>query len=164
MDKKKSHQWNFVFEALPALFHGQTDGFIKYLDKDGVKFLKFWWDHIGDRIPEEKRVSAAGLTFEKEELNPKTRLITLTLPSPKEDGDVYFVGLIPRPERRFAMVRFYTSSMFVLIRKDSVDQPNRTSFGQVTPKGNYHELGIGLKPTHQDFKRIIKNRLEKKKK
>ncbi len=163
MDKNKSHQWNFVFEALPALFHSQTDSFVKYLDKDGVKFLKFWWDHMGDKLPAEKRVTAAGLTFEKDDLNPKTRLITITLPSPREDGDTYFIGLIPRPERRFAVVKLYNSSMFVLIRKDDVNLPNHTSFGEVTPKGNYRERGIGLKPTKQDFKRIIKNRVEKKK-
>ena len=164
MEKNKSQQWNFVFDAMPALFHSQTDNFVKYLDKDGVKFLKFWWDHIGDRLPEEKRVSPAGLTFEKEELDPKNLLIIITMPSPKENGDVYFIGLIPKPERRFAMVKFYNSTMFVLCRKDEVDQPSRTSFGIVTPRGNYHEYGIGLKPTKQDFKRIIKNRLEKKKK
>lgn len=164
MDAKKSHQWNFVFDAMPALFHSQTNSFVKYVDKDGVKFLKFYWDHIGDRLPENKRVSAAGLATEKEDLDDKNLLITITLPSPKENGDVYFIGLIPKPERRFAFVRFYTSTMFVLIRKDDVDQPNRTSFGEVTPKGNYIERGIGLKPTKQDFKRIIKNRLERKKK
>jgi len=163
MDNKKSHQWNFVFDAMPALFHGQTDGFVKYIDKDGVKFLKFYWDHLGDRLPEEKRVSAAGLTVEKEEINPKTQLITITLPSPREDGDVYFIGLIPKPERRFAFVRFYTSTMYVLVRKDNVEQSHRTSFGEVTPRGNYHERGIGLAPNKQDFKRIIKNRLERKK-
>ena len=163
MEKNKSQQWNFVFDALPALFHSQTDSFVKYLEKDGVKFLKFWWDHMGDKLPPESRVTAGGLTFEKEDLNAKTQLITITLPSPREDGDAYFIGLIPRPERRFAIVKFYNSSMFVLIRKDDVNQPNRTSFGEVTPKGNYRERGIGLKPTKQDFKRIIKNRVEKKK-
>lgn len=163
MDNKKSHQWNFVFEVMPALFHSQTDSFMKYLDTDGAKFLKFWWDHMGDRLPAEKRVSAAGLTFEKDDIDSKTRLIIITLPSPKEDGDVYFIGLIPKPERRFAMVRFYNSHMFVLIRKDDVNQPHRTSFGEVTPKGNYHERGIGLNPTKQDFKRVIRNRLERKK-
>ncbi|MEL7591516.1 MAG: hypothetical protein AAGU17_09540 [Anaerolineaceae bacterium] len=163
MDKNKSHQWNFVFEAMPTLFHSQTDGFMKYLDKDGVKFLKFWWDHMGDKLPDEKRTTPAGLTFEKQEIDAKNKLILITLPSPRENGDAYFIGLIPRPERRFAFVKFYTSTMFVLIRKDDVDQPNHTSFGIVTPRGNYHEYGIGLKPTQQDFKRVIKNRLEKKK-
>lgn len=163
MDKNRSHQWNFVFDAMPALFHSQTDNFVRYLDKDGVKFLKFWWDHIGDKMPEEKRVSAAGLTFEKDEINAKNRLILITLPSPRENGDVYFIGLIPKPERRFAVVRLYNSTMFVLCRKDNVDQPHHTSFGIVTPRGNYRESGIGLAPTKQDFVRIIKNRVEKKK-
>ncbi|MBP9675153.1 MAG: hypothetical protein KBD67_00280 [Anaerolineaceae bacterium] len=163
MDNKKSHQWNFVFEALPALFHSQTDGFMKYIDTDGVKFLKFYWDHTGDKMPEEKRVSSPGLNYEKHTIDEKTQLVLITLPSPKEDGDAFFVGLIPKPERRFSIVRFYNSTMFVLLRKDDVDQPNRTSFGEVTPRGNYHERGVGLKPTKQDFIRIIKNRLEKKK-
>jgi hypothetical protein len=163
MDKKKSHQWNFAFDAMPALFHSQTDGFVKYLDKDGVKFLKFYWDLLGDKLPEEKRISAAGLTFTKEVIDSKNHLVIITLPSPKEDGDPYFIGLVPKPERRFAIVRFYNSTMFVLLRKDDADHANRTSFGEVTPKGNYHERGIGLKPTQQDFKRIIKNRLERKK-
>ena len=163
MDIKKSHQWNFVFEALPALFHSQTDAFMKYLDKDGVKLLKFYWDHTGDKMPEEKRVSSPGLAVEKDQIDEKTQLITITLPSPKEDGDAYFVGLIPKPERRFAIVRFYNSTMFVLTRKDDVDQPNRTCFGEVTPRGAFHTRGVGLKPTKQDFKRIIKSRLERKK-
>jgi hypothetical protein len=164
MDKNKSHQWNFVFEAMPTLFHSQTDGFMKYLDKDGVKFLKFWWDHMGDKLPDEKRTTPAGLTFEKTEIDARNPLVLITLPSPREDGDAYFIGLIPKPERRFAIVKFYTSKMFVLCRKDDANQPNRTTFGIVTPRGNYHEYGIGLKPTLQDFKRTIKNRVEKKKK
>jgi hypothetical protein len=163
MEKNRSHQFNFVFDVMPALFHSQTDGFQKFIDKDGVKFLKFYWDHLGDQLPEEKRTSSAGLTVEIDQLNKKTRLITITLPSPKEDGEVYFVGCIPRPERRFAFVRFYTSTMYVLCRSDKVNHAHRTSFGEVTPRGNYRETGVGLNPTKADFKRIIKNKLERKK-
>ena len=119
---------------------------------------------MGDKLPAEKRVSAAGLRFVNEEIDSKTKLVIITLPSPKEDGDTYFIGLIPKPERRFAMIRLYNSHMYVLLRSDGVDQPHRTSFGEVTPRGNYHEYGVGLNPTQQDFKRVIKNRLERKRK
>jgi hypothetical protein len=163
MEKNRSHQWNFVFDVMPALFHSQTDGFQKYIDKDGIKFLKFYWDYLGDQLPAEKRASSAGLALEIEQLDKKTRLILITLPSPKEDGDAYFIGLIPKPERRFAWVKFYTSRMYVLCRSDKVSESHKTAFGIVTPRGNFRETGVGLIPTKTDFKRIVKRKLEQKK-
>jgi len=163
MYKNKSQHYNFAFEALPTLFFSQTNDFVKYLDRDGLKFLKFWWDHVGDKMPEEKRISASGMSYEVEDLDEKNRLITVIFPSPREDGEAYFIGMIPKPERRFAMVRLHNASMFVLRRDDHVTQPHHTSFGELTPNAQYRERGVGLNPTKQDFKRIIKNRLEKKK-
>jgi hypothetical protein len=164
MDKKKSHQWNFAMEAMPILFHSQTNGFMKYIDKDGVEFLKFWWNHVGDQLDESKRVSPAGLTFDVEQIDPKTRLVTITLPTPKEDGDPYFLGMVARPERRFSLVRIPNTNVFVLKRADSIGQAHLTSFGELTPRALYRERGIGLAPVKQDFKRIVKKRLEPKKK
>lgn len=163
MDKNKSQQWNFAFDAIPIIFHSQTDNFMKYLDKDGVKFLQFWWDHVGDKLEESKRVSSAGLNFEVERIDKKTSLVIINLPSPKVDGEAYFIGLIARPERRFAMVRFYTSDAYVLYRDDAVDQPHHTSFAYLTAQASIRPRGIGLNPTKPDFKRILKSKLEKKK-
>jgi len=164
MDKNKSHQWNFAFDAMPILFHSQTDSFMKFLDKDGVKFLKFWWDHVGDKLEESRRVSAAGLTFDCEDIDKKTRLAIITLPSPRADGEAYFLGMVARPERRFAMVRLYTSDCYVLFRDDSVNQPHRTTLAYLTPQAHVRPRGVGLTPTLQEFRRVIKYRLEKKKK
>ena len=72
MDKKKTLQYNFTFEAIPLLFHSQTSGFIKHLEKDGVNFLKFWWNHVGDQLEEDKRVTPAGLTYCTEKYDEKT--------------------------------------------------------------------------------------------
>jgi len=164
MDKSKSHNWNFAFEALPIIFHSQTNGFMKYIDQDGVKFLQFWWNHVGDKLPEEKRVNPHSLTFEVEEIDKNNRLVFITLPSPKEDGDAYFLACLARPERRFAMVRLYNSRMFVLFRDDHVDQPHRTNFGELTPQAHFRPRGVGLIPTKQDFKRIVKQKIAGKKK
>ena len=90
--KKQEFQYNFGMEALPVLFHSQTNQFMKYLEKDGVKFLNFWWNHVGDRLPEEKRVTSAGLAFEVEKIDAKTNLVIITLPTPKEDHDPYFLA------------------------------------------------------------------------
>ncbi len=164
MDKTKSQQWNFAFDALPILFHSQTDTFMKYLEKDGIKFLQFWWDHVGDKLEESKRTGSGGLAFETERIDSKTRLVIITLPSPRADGEAYFLGLVARPERRFSLVRFYTSDCYVLYRDDGVNQQHRTSLAFLTPQAHLRPRGIGLNPTKLDFKRIIKTRLEKKKK
>ena len=40
MNKNKSLQYNYGFEAIPVLFHSQTSDFKNYLEKDGVEFLE----------------------------------------------------------------------------------------------------------------------------
>jgi len=163
MEKNKSLQYNYGMEAIPVLFHSQTNQFVKYIEKDGIKFLQFWWNHVGDRLPEDKRVTPAGLTFEVEQLDSKTKLIIITLPTPKENEDPYFLGLIARPERRFVWIRIPTTTAFALIRDDSCKEQNKTSFGYLTPSGNFRLRGVGLNPTKQDFKRIVKSRIQEKK-
>lgn len=164
MDKSKSQSWNFSFEAMPLLFHSQTNEFVKYLQKDGLKFLQFWWNHVGDMLPEEKRVNPHGMVFDIEDLDDKSHLVLITLPSPKENGEAYFLACVARPERRFGIVRLHNSRMFVLYRDDSVDQPQHTNFGELTPRANVRPQGVGLHPTIQDFKRIVKQKLAMQKK
>lgn len=164
MNKNKSLQFNFGMEAMPVLFHSQTTQFLKYLDKDGVKFLQFWWNHVGDQLAEEKRVSPAGLAFEVEPIDKKTKMVIITLPTPKEDRDPYFLGFIARPERRLLWVRLPTTEGYALIRDDGVDQTHKTSLGYLTPHGIFRPRGVGLNPTKADFKRVIKSKVTDKKK
>jgi len=162
MDIKKSQQNNYGLEALPILFHSQTKQFVNILEKDGVKFLKFWWDHVGDRLPEEKRGTFGGINFEIEELDSRTKLVFIGLPSPKEDGDPYFLCFVARPERRFFLIRIPNSVAFALIRDDKCGQEHTTRFGYLTPMGIFRPRGVGLKPTKADFKRIVKSKIQKK--
>jgi hypothetical protein len=163
MNKNKSLQFNFGMEAIPVLFHSQTNQFMKYLEKDGVKFLNFWWNHVGDQLPEEKRLSSGGLTFEVEPIDKKTKLVIITLPTPKEDRDPYFLGLIARPERRVLWVHLPTTEAFALIRDDGVNEPHKTGFGYLTPNGIFRPRGVGLVATKADFKRYVKSKLAQKK-
>lgn len=59
---------------MPILFYNQTSQFLKYLEMDGVKFLQFWWNHIGDKVPVEKQAYPIGQTFNVEQIDDKTRL------------------------------------------------------------------------------------------
>jgi hypothetical protein len=163
MDKKRSLQYNFAMDAMPILFHGQTSYFVKLLERDGMKFLNFWWNQVGDQLPEEKRVTSAGLSFEIESLDNKTKLVIISLPSPKVDLDPYFLGFVARPELRVLWVKIPTSEGFTLLRDDGVKEANKTNFGFLTPHGQFRPRGVGLKPTKQDFKRLIKTRISEKK-
>lgn len=163
MDKTKSLHHNFVFEALPILFHSQTDGFMKYIDKDGINFLRFWWNHVGDRMDESKRVPPGSMTFEIRQFDKKTRIVYIKFPPPNDNGDAYFMACVARPERRFAWVRIPNTTVYVLKRNDERGEGHRTAFGELSPRAIYRELGVGLNPTKQDFQRIVENRLQRKK-
>lgn len=163
MEKNKSLSWNYAFEAIPMLFHRTTDSFMRYLDKDGKEFLTFYWNHVGDRLDEEKRVPSAGLGFSIDQVDKNTRLVIITLPSPKEDGDAYFLALVARPERRFFFVRMPNTEAYVLIRDDKSDLENKTAFGYISPRTIYREMGRGLNPNKADFKRIVMTKIQKKK-
>jgi hypothetical protein len=163
MDKNRSLSWNFTFEAIPLLFHSTTDSFMRYLDKDGKEFLSFYWNHVGDRLDPEKRVPPAGLGYSVDQVDAKTRLVIITLPSPKEDGDAYFLALVSRPERRFFFVRLPNSEVYVLSRDDHSDLENKTAFGYLSPRAIYQQKGGGLPPNKVEFKRVMMDKIIKKK-
>jgi hypothetical protein len=162
MEKDKSLAYNFAFEAMPLLFHGQTTGFMQYLAKDGVEFLKFWWNHVGDQLPEAKRVTPTGFSFEVETYDEKTKIAYITLPSPKEDGDPIFFGCVARPEKRFAWVRIPNTAFYILTRFDGCQTQYKTAYGELSPRAIYHEIGVGVAPTKTDFKKLVKRSLEKR--
>jgi hypothetical protein len=155
MNKNKSLQYNYGFEAIPVLFHSQTTDFKSYIEKDGVDFLKFWWNHLIDQMDEAEPIPFDGVTYEYEQYNKKIDLFYITLPAPREDGDPMFLACIARPERRFAWVRLPSTDVYVLSRYDGSHVSNKTAFGEVSPRGLYRDIGIGLNPTLEDFKRIV---------
>jgi hypothetical protein len=164
MEKNKSLAYNYAFEAMPLLFHGQTSGFMQYLKKDGVDFLKFWWNHVGDQMEESKRVTPAGLTYEIQAYDANTQIVYISLPTPKEDGDPIFFGCVARPEKRFSFVRIPNTAFYILTRYDGCQTQYKTAFGELTPRAIYRERGVGLNPTKADFKRIVLAQLNKHKK
>jgi hypothetical protein len=160
MDKKKSLQYNFGFEAIPILFHSQTSDFMSYIEKDRVDFLKFWWNHVGDQMEEAKRITPDGIAFECEQ-HKDINITFITFPTPREDGDPIFLACIARPEKRFGWVRLPNTDVYVLSRYDECPVQNKTAFGEISPRGLYRDHGIGLNPTMEDFKRIVMKKIER---
>jgi hypothetical protein len=123
---------------------------VKYLDRDGLKFLKFWWDHIGERLPEDKLVPFKGFSYEVVDVNPTTKVILIVMPEPLEVGEVYFLGLISKPEKRFAWVKLPTTRILTLVRRE-----DGVEFGDLTPRALFVPQPEEVEATIESFKEAV---------
>jgi len=111
----------FCFQALPDLYHSAADQFVALLQRDGNKFLQFYWDEAGKRLHQEAKVIPYGLNYEFIEL-PKSRLIIhIKLPVPIQPGDAHYLALLYRPDR-VMLFGFLPDITKVLILIQSADE------------------------------------------
>ncbi len=162
MDKNKSQHYNFCYDAIPSMFHSQTKDFLKYLERDGIKFLQFWWDHVGQRLPFEKLIPFSNIAYEVLQVPPKTEVVFITLPPPQEDDEMYFLALVANPEKRFGWVRLPTTRILGLARRPTEKYPSGTELGDLTPRAIYVPLGEGPQPTLEAFKQTVLERIKRK--
>jgi len=156
MDTKKSQAFNFAYDAVPIMFHSQTEDFFKYLKRDGLKFLEFWWNYVGDKVDEGKRSSLKGMDYLLLDEDPKNRMILITMPPPKESDGAHFLLMQAKPEKRFAWVKLPNTRVLVLIRKGTPENPEATELGDITPRGIYVRNRTGPAPTLENMKKIAK--------
>jgi len=154
MRKDKSQHYNFGHEALPILFHKQTKSFFEYLDKDGVKFLKFWWDHVGERLDDSLLVPFIGVKFEVREIpERKSKAILIRLPKPTDYDEFHWVALIKKPDIRlpFVYVKMPTTRMFALSHVPLSKSETGTLIYELTPQARYILAGPGTPVTKEAF-------------
>lgn len=155
MDKKKSQAYNFAHEVIPVMFHSQTSDFFKYLEKDGLKFLEFWWNYIGDQLPEEQHRPFEGMDFEFLPEVEKLKKALITLPHPRDEGEIYYMAVVAKPERRFAWVKLPNTRVIVLLKRDAPENPDGTEVGDITPRGIYVRSRKGPAPTLSNMKKVV---------
>jgi hypothetical protein len=155
MDKKKSQHYNFCYDVIPALFHSQTNDFMMYIDRDGVKFLEFWWNHVGSQLPAEQLVSFANTKMEIEERSPSQRIIFITLPPPLHEQEMYFLALVRNPERHFAWVRLPSTRILGLVKRSKDTFESGTELGDLTPRAIFVSQGVGPVPSLGEFKKLV---------
>lgn len=155
MDPKKSHAYNFALEAVPIMFLSQTGDFMKYLERDGLKFLEFWWNHIGEKLPEPNRAPFTGIEFQILPVDANTKVVIIALPPLPSDGEFTFLGLIRRPDRRFAWVKLPTCRAIGMVRKTGEFYPNGTQVGDLTAQGHFVPFAAGPEPTMEKFTAML---------
>jgi len=120
IDRPLTHSQVFTNQVLPQLFHGAPGEFWKYLNRDGTKFLVFYWDNAREHLPVNLRASSYGLNFTVSEPLPRTTIALVHLPEPKVAGEVYYSALVYRPDRRILLVTDMTR-VFNLERTEGPD-------------------------------------------
>ncbi len=101
---EKTHPAEFIYRALPAVFHHSPDSFLQFLTRDGNKFLTFYWMEAGKGFTGFDRASFYGLDHEIRIPDPQTIIALITLPKPKAPGECYYAAFIYRPNRRLLLV------------------------------------------------------------
>ena len=84
--KQNQHQM-FSYEILPLIFHNESISFFTYLQRDGTKFLKFWWDRAGVNLDESLRGSSEGIDYEIRTIADGREVVLVTLPAPKKQSE-----------------------------------------------------------------------------
>jgi hypothetical protein len=159
--KQNQHQM-FAFEVLPLLFHNETTQFMTYLRKDGVEFLKFWWDRAGISLDPELRSSPEGFDFEIHPFHDGREIVIVRMPPPKKTGESYYLGLVTKPLKRSILSWRNLGRVFTLNRTAGENADENTELGELTKMARYVAIGKGPKATKKAFFDSICGQLNKK--
>ena len=96
---QKTQQMIFESEVLPSLFHSTPDEVFHYLERDGIKFLNFYWREAGEKIDPSLHSQAFGLSYLVRRPTNRTTIALISFPEPCKELEAYFVALIHRPLR-----------------------------------------------------------------
>jgi hypothetical protein len=144
LDQNRSQHYNYTHETIPYVFHKNGDDFFKYLEKDGIKFLKFWWKHLEENLGNKILSSAEGLTYQiryaKEKNGRQVTIALITLPKPQSIGEVFYVICLKYSERKNFLARFFLLRLpstriqaLQLEGKDDLGNPE-TGLYELTPR------------------------------
>jgi len=164
MENDKSQHYNFTHEALPILFHKETKGFFNFLEKDGAKFLRFWWDNVGSRLPESQARSSDGLTVQTKNLEKGIRMVFVDLPQPREPGEVYYMALVQLPVSKNPFVRKFTfrGTQVISLEYEGgfAEGHPKTGIYELTPRARNIRQRDGCAPNKAEFLKEVRRILK----
>jgi hypothetical protein len=160
VDNRKSQHYNYTHETIPLLWHGQSDDFLRYLDKDGTVFLRFWWKHLADNLGISILSDSSGLSFQVKELSDKSgnsiKLVLLSLPRPENVGEVFYMALVKFPKKRTIFDVFMASlpnTRVIALQLEELDSEGNPVTGvyELTRRARNVRLGRGCEPVLDVF-------------
>lgn len=170
MDNRKSQHFNFTHETIPFLWHKQHKEFLKFLDKDGIKFLRFWWKHLEENMGVKILSSAEGMGYQvKKYFTLKDKpvdYVLITLPEPETPGEVYYMALAKFPDNQNFIARFFLMRLPVTrvlaLQLESKDETGNITTGiyELTPRARNVRVKDGCEPKLSDFNKLVMSELK----
>ncbi|MEJ5314719.1 MULTISPECIES: hypothetical protein [Anaerolinea] len=155
---EKTQSQAFVNEALPELFHRNPDTFVRLLERDGTRLLRFYWDEAGKRVGSTGLRDSFGLNYLTYQPNRRTTIYLITLPEPKSFGEAYFVALVYRPYR-VLILSSDVSGVYSLERIPSEKGGEDTLLVEWTKRLHRIEIRKGVLPEKGAFLQAVWNEL-----
>jgi len=163
MDKTKSQAYNYGHEALPVLFHTEAKQFIKFVSEDPNRFLKFWWNHVGERLDDEKVSPYSSLDSEVKDVpEKKSKIVWVRLPQPKEDYEFYMMAFVKKPDFNM-IVRWPSTRVFGLAKVPRSVSETGTFIYELTPRARTVPVKTGTQVSKEAFLQSIRSIVWKKK-
>ncbi len=152
----RDQQTDFVSQALTDLFHTSPEEFLFLLNRDGTKFLRFYWDQVGKRLPSSQLVTPFGLNYDIRHPKQNSSVGLITLPKPKREPEAYFVALVYRPYRVTPIFRISDTTMVIALeyRTDAMGNDS-TLLVEWTRRFERESLSLSPQPTLDAFYEAI---------
>ena len=113
----------FAERVIPDLFHTTPDSFLFLVNRDGNKFLRFYWDEAGKKLAPTDLKDSFGLNYFIRSPNARTTVILLSLPQPTAPGEAHYIALAHRPYRRLLLVSDTTTILALESTAEAGPQP-----------------------------------------
>lgn len=156
MPANRSHPIVFSEDALPSVFHQTPVQFIYYLERDGTKFLHFYWQHVAKNYPETDRIDPYGLNYVINRPQKDVTFAIVIMPAPQNIGEPYLEAFVYRPRRVTPILRINDmTAVFMLVKDSDLSDFPKTRIIERTRKGETIDRGEGPLPRVEEFYRVV---------
>jgi hypothetical protein len=155
-DQPRAQHYVFAHRIIPQVFFGDPAGFMTLFARDGDRFLRFYWEKIGERVENASdRLDGSALHGEIRSLPSDTQIALITLPTPEHVTEAYFIAAVTHPglDGRIA-ARYYTLEFGMSVFDN---EPYTVLGGWVA--GGHINMGDGPDPDLEAFYDTIKSKL-----
>lgn len=156
--KGRRQHYAFAHAVLPRFFYSDPRLFTSYLAQDKSRFLRFYWDKIGEKFDDPgDRVDGSGLNGEVRLLDNQVQAGLITLPTPQRVPEAYFVMTFYHADFNAApLARYYTLEYGWNIHTNTP----YTVFCGWTADGTHFNKGAGPEPDLETFLKVAQADLD----
>ncbi len=160
MPRTDTQHFQFAYQALPILFHSSARQFVSLLERDGLKFLQFWWEQAAQNVKEEDLSSSEGLSYEIRDYDEDKKMVLISLPPPHKAPEAYFLAMLTPPSKKSWLPWKNFAEVFALQRGKIENGHVLTRLAALTPRGVQRDLGPGSQPALLDFYAMVCDQLK----